>query len=198
MFAAVLQQSVSDLPPQAAAILGLVATALAAYFGGKRRGKKLLEVEEELREFLRNEGIFPSPVTSSLSEEDVDDMLQDNIEVYDGSAAPIRVRFTDESYFAPEDKSQMDNAKKYNPFEYIPYRPARYDSDDFALGYSTFASFLWGTNTVGAVFDDSNDKTYTVICYGDDTVEFYDPKEDEVLDIEDSEDQQLESGLILF
>lgn len=198
MLEAVLQQSIPQLPPQAAAVLGLIATALAAYYGGKKKGKKILEVEQELREFLRNEGIFPSPNTREISEKEVERYLKQAIPKYDGTGVPIRVRLTDNRYLAPMDQSQMERAKRLNPFEYLPYRPALFDSDNYAAAYSSFASFLWGTNTVGAVFDDTADHAYNVIIYADGTVEFYEPQDNQVVELSDEGDYQLDNGFVLL
>jgi hypothetical protein len=133
----------------------------------------------------------------------IKDRLKQKIEAYDGSAVPVRVVMTDGTYFAPTNPSTMVEAKDFNVFEYVPYRPDFFDCENFAMAYKVFSAFLWGTNCVGVAFDWSAGHAYNIIVYADGTVQLYEPQESKVVEFGDvlagsDPDYKLDNGLVLF
>lgn len=190
----------NSLGPEVAAIVVTAVAALLAYKGGKKKEaqKHIVELENNIREYLRDEGLFPSPTTSKVDKQRVDEILKENVEEYEGDAVPIRVILTDGNYYLPANKSEMVEAKRFNVFEYLPYRPDRFDCENFAAAYKTFAAFLWGTNGVATVIDWSGGHAYNIIIYATGEIEFYEPQEDRVVEIGEEEDYQMENATILL
>ena len=190
----------SYLGPEVAAIVVTAVAALLAYKGGKKKEaqKHIVELENNIRSYLRDEGLFPSPETTQVEKQRVDEILKDKIEDYNGDAVPIRVILTDGKYYLPNNKSEMVDAKTFNVFEYLPYRPDRFDCENFASAYKTFAAFLWGTNGVATVIDWSGGHAYNIIVYETGEVEFYEPQEGEVIEIGQGEKYQMDNATILL
>lgn len=187
-----------QLPTELVAISGVVVSALSAYFAGKKKGKGLFNLEKELRENLDSYGIFPSPDTTEVSRDFIGDKLEENIPDFDGSAVPVRVKYTDGNYLAPTSVPEMSDAKTFNPFDYLPYRPDIYDCENYASSYKSFAAFLWGTNTMGVVYDWSGSHAYNVIVYANGEVEFYEPQDSKVVELGSDDKYDLSSALIIL
>lgn len=194
-----------QIPPEIIGVATLLAGAAAAYFRNeqKKAKSKYLKAESDLRGFLREQGIFPNPETQEISRKFIDDALEEKIDAYDGSAVPIRTVFSDGTYYAPKNEETMIEARKFNLFEYLPYRPAFFDCENFAMAYATLSAFLWGTNCVGIAFDWSAGHAYNIIVYADGTVELYEPQESKVVEFGDvlagsESDYKLDNGLVLF
>lgn len=187
-----------QLPAQLVTIGGIVVSVLSAYLAGKKKGKGLFNLEKELRENLDSQGIFPSPDTTEVSRDFIGDKLEENIPEFDGSGVPIRVKYTDGNYLAPTSVSEMSDAKTFNPFEYLPYRPDIYDCENYASSYKSFAAFLWGTNTMGVVYDWSGSHAYNVIVYSNGEVEFYEPQDNKTVELGSEEKYKLSNALIVL
>lgn len=191
---------VDQIPPEVLALGGIVASGLTAYIAGKKKKayEKMMDFEQNLRQYLKDEDIFPSPATGEIRKSVIESALKRNIDNYDGSSVPIRTVYTDETYLAPVSRYDMSDAKSSNPFQYLPYRPSLYNSDDFGESFSVLASFLWGTNTVGTVYNQSSNHVYNIIVYGDGSVEFYEPQNGESVSPKSDSKYDLDSGLIIF
>jgi hypothetical protein len=187
-----------QLPPGTIEVAFTLIAAIAAYFGGKKKeaSRKITEFETEFRQLLRKQNIFPSPKVKRRSREYVDEALQENIEEYDGDSVPFDVYLSDNNYFLPTSPETMAEAKLFNVFEYLPYRPERFDCEDYASAYMTFTAFLFGTNSVGTVYDYSSEHAYNIIIYADGTMELFEPQTGKV--VERGEDYQLQSGFIVL
>lgn len=148
---------------------------------------KASQFEQQIRDALREGGAFPSPETKKIDPTAVESILQEEIEKNNASPVPIEVILTDNVYYAPLNKSEMDKAKKYNIFQYLPYRPEVFDTDNFATAYSVVCAFLFGTNAVATVYDTDNDNYYNIIVYADATVQYFDPTTSEVVDPQENE-----------
>ena len=191
---------IDQLPPGTIPVATTLVAAILAYFGGKKKEakRKIVEFETEFRELLREQGIFPSPDVKRRNREFVDESLKEEIEAYDGSDVPIKVYRSDGEYFLPATKDDMEEARVFNPYQYLPYRPERFDCEDYASAYAVFASFLFGTNGVGVMYDYTADHAYNVIVYSDGSIEVYEPQTGEVIDPESDEDYSLQSGLLVI
>jgi hypothetical protein len=156
------------------------------------------KIEGQIRDVIKASSKVPTPETKSIEKSAAKSILKNEVNGYNGSAAPIRAIFTDEIYFAPKTKDDMEKAKSFNIFRFLPYRPEVFDSEDFASAYSAAAAFVFGTNSIATVYDDTSDKYYNIILYANAEVEYYDPKSSEVIDPEENEEFDPESGLILL
>jgi len=188
------------LPPEVVGFIVALIAAYTAYKGGRKKEahKQFAELESNIREYLKEEGIFPSPDVVQTDKDRVNDILKAEIDNYDGSAVPVKTIFTDGNYYLPTEKEQMDEAKMFNPFEYLPYRPSRFDCENFAAAFKVFSAFLWGTNGVGMVIDWSGGHAYNVIVYSTGEIEFYEPQEGELVEIGQGEKYQMENATIMF
>lgn len=189
-----------QLPPQTVPVaVGLIAI-VASYFSGKYREgkKKLAQLETDLRQLLRDQDIFPSPKVRRETSSFVEESLKENIDGYDGGSVPFNVYTSDGTYYLPANKSTMTEAKQFNPFEYLPYRPERFDCEDYASAYMTFAAFLFGTNGVGTIYDFGAGHAYNIILYSDGSIELYEPQTGQVVEPGSEDKYSLESGMIVF
>jgi len=189
-----------QLPPGTVPLVSTIIAALVAYFGGKKKeaSKKITEFETEFRELLTEQGLFPSPKVKRESKEFVEQSLQDEIEAFDGSSVPIDLYQSDSDYYLPVSPETMKEAKAFNIFQYFPYRPERFDCEDYASAYMTFAAFLFGTNGVGTVYDYSSAHAYNIILYSNGAIELYEPQTGEVVETGPDTDYSLDSGMIVF
>ena len=189
-----------QLPPGTVPVVTVLVAAIASYFTGKKKeaSKKITEFETEFRELLTEQGIFPSPKVKRESKEFVEQALIEEIEAFDGSSVPIDLYQSDSDYFLPVSPETMKEAKTFNIFQYFPYRPTRFDCEDYASAYMTFAAFLFGTNGVGTVYDYSSAHAYNIILYSNGTIELYEPQTGEVVETGPDTDYSLKSGMIVF
>ncbi|EGQ44217.1 MAG: hypothetical protein J07AB43_02760 [Candidatus Nanosalina sp. J07AB43] len=184
-----------QLPPQTIpVVLGLIAI-LASYFGGKYKKGKL---ETNLRDLLRENDVFPSPEVVKHDSSFIEKSLKDNIDNYDESPVPFKLHTSDSTYYVPTSKATMKEAKTFNIFEYLPYRPDRFDCEDYAAAYMTFVSFFFGSNAVGTVYDFGAGHAYNIILYSDGSMELYEPQDGRVVEHSDDTKYALESGVIIF
>jgi len=189
-----------QLPPGIVPVVTVLVAAIASYFTGKKKeaSKKITEFETEFRELLTEQGIFPSPKVKRESRDFVEQSLKEEIEAFDGSSVPIDLYRSDSDYYLPVSSETMKEAKVFNIFQYLPYRPDRFDCEDYASAYMTFAAFLFGTNGVGTVYDYSSAHAYNIILYSNGTIELYEPQTGEVVETGPDTDYSLKSGMIVF
>ncbi|MDQ2053222.1 hypothetical protein [Halobellus sp. H-GB7] len=188
------------LPTAVASLLGLLLTAGAAYLGGrtKRARSAVIRFETELRRILEDKWGIPSPATRRITRSTIDQALQNAIAPYDGSNDPIRVAYTDGTWLAPI-PADVDLLRVGGVLTSIlPYRPERFDCENFAGAFRALVAFGLGTNTVGVVIDWSGGHAYNVIVDADGGVTFYEPQDDRVVEVGKEGNYQLQNALIVF
>ena len=187
------------LPPEYVAIAALTLTTTAAYLrnndGAVRR--KAIELETVLRRYARHEFGVPSPEVQGIDREEIDAALQTAIPAYDGTDDPIRVVYSDGTYLAPVETDTHLLAAAGRVPALFPYRPARYDCENFAGAYRALAAFLLGVNSVGVVYDWSAGHAYNVVVTAGGGVRFYEPQDGEWVAIGEG-NYTLENALVVF
>lgn len=188
------------LPPEVVALGGLALAALAAYLGGRNAEarRKVIKFETLLRRFLRRELSLPSPEVATSDRGMIDDALKDAIPAYDGTNDPIHTVYADGTYIAPvpEDVDMVEMLSSATAW--LPYRPERFDCENFAGAFRTLSAFVSGVNTVGVVYDWSGGHAYNVIVDSEGNVTFYEPQDDREVSLGESDAYSLENGLIVF
>ncbi len=189
-----------SLPPEVVALGGLALAALAAYLGGRNAEarRKVIKFETLLRRFLRRELSVPSPEVEQVGRGHLDDALKANIPGYDGTNDPIHVVYADGTYLAPKPADVELIKMLATATSLLPYRPERFDCENFAGAFRTLAAFVAGVNSVGVVYDWTAGHAYNVIIDTEGTVYLFEPQEDREVMLGESEDYQLENGLIVF
>ncbi|ELZ84398.1 hypothetical protein C453_12666 [Haloferax elongans ATCC BAA-1513] len=186
------------VPPAVASIIALAMTALGAFLAGRKgRAHDLaVDVETELRELFDEQGVFPSPATAEVDRDDVDAALAEAIPRYEESTT-IETVFSDGTYLAPVAADVPLLRTLAGGVSWLPYRPERFDCEQYAQAFAVFTAFLAGTNTVGIVLDWSGNHAYNVIVTAAGGVRFYDPYEDTFVAIGEGK-YRLENALIIF
>lgn len=188
-----------QLPSIGVPLVATVAAVVSAYLGSRSESGKraAIKFETELRRIVDRQLGIPTPATQELSEEDLDAALVEAIPDYDGGDGPIDVVTSDGIWFAPvADDLGLVRTLASAP-QWLPYRPERFDCENFAAAFRTLAAFIGGVNTVGVVYDWSAGHAYNVIVDSTGDVQFYEPQSDEVVPI-GGDDYVLEDALIVF
>lgn len=85
--------------------------------------------------------------------------------------------FVDEHYFAPEGP-----VKRFTEIlSILPYRPERYDCEDYSGLYKTIYAFALGINSVGLVVDWTGGHAYNVLITSDGKARLIEPQNNEVV-----------------
>lgn len=187
------------IPSAVAPILGLIVAVISAYLGSRsERGKRAaIQFETELRRIVDRRLGIPTPSTQELSEDDLDDALVEAIPAYDGSSDPVDVVYSDGIWLAP-DPADVDLLQSLtSATQWLPYRPERFDCENFAAAFRTLSAFVAGSNTVGVVYDWSSEHAYNVLVDSSGEVYIYEPQDDRTVDIGE-EKYELENALIVF
>lgn len=192
---------IDQIPPELVALGGTALAAGAAYFGGKRREamKKVANFETELRKYIEKELGFDSPEVQEVGRDFIKTMLEEEIPNYSKDEdGPVTTYFSDGTYYIPKNKVDMKNAKMYNFYSLFPYRPDRFDCDNYSESWKNLVPLIWGTNGVGDVRDHSAGHAYNIIVYSDGTIEFFEPQESKVVKLGEDDRYQLEEGVVRF
>lgn len=83
----------------------------------------------------------------------------------------------DKHYFAP-DRLMVDMTKLVG---LLPYRPERFDCEDYAALYKVVHSFVLGVNAVGIVIDWSGGHAYNIVIKSDGSVSLIEPQSNTVV-----------------
>ena len=189
----------SQLPTIVAPLIATITAIIGAYFGtrSKKGQRAAIAFETRIRRILRRQLNIPSPRTRELSEDELDQALAAAIPAYEGNEYPIDVVTSDGTYLAPVASDIGLVRQLAGVVEWLPYRPERFDCENFGGAFRTLAAFITGVNTVGIVYDWSSDHAYNVIIDADGEAVFYEPQSDEIVTIGQG-NYQLETALIVF
>lgn len=193
------EQLPTQLPSIVAPLFATITAIIGAYFGtrSKKGQRAAIEFETRVRRILRRQLNIPSPRTREISEDELDQALAAAIPAYEGNEYPIDVVTSDGTLLAPLAADVSIVRMLAGATEWLPYRPERFDCENFAGAFRVLAAFIAGTNTIGIVYDWSGDHAYNVIINADGEAVFYEPQDDEIVDIGQG-NYELENGLIVF
>ena len=111
-------------------------------------------------------------VESSFIEDAVNAHAQDH-----GIDTDIDWVWLDKHYFAPH--TLVTDAARLTGV--LPYRPERFDCEDFAALYKVMHAFVLGVNSVGIVVDWTGGHAYNVVIMSDGAVNLVEPQNGEVI-----------------
>jgi hypothetical protein len=165
----------SYLTPYLAELLVSVLGITIAYLGGKKREarKHLINAEDTVRDLAEQRLNLPSPETEPITSERIRAAIADAVT----PDATIDIYLTDKTWFAPLPSELPLLRDIAGSVSWLPYRPARFDRDNYAQTYATVASLVAGVNTVGVFIDLNSDSIYVVIVDADANATFYEPRE---------------------
>jgi len=190
---------IDAVAPEAVAIVGVVCAAIVAYLRGNTdtARRKIITAETQLRAWMRTDIGLPTPAVEELDRTTIDTALETAIPAHNGTQSPIRTAYTDGTYLAPvaEDRPLLRAIGTLTSL--LPYRPARFDCENFAGLYRALVAFVLGTNTIGVVYDWSGGHAYNVVVTADAEVHFYEPNGDEWVDIGEGP-YTLTNALVVF
>jgi hypothetical protein len=171
-----------------------IAAPVATYLFGTKRGRQATRtLETELRDVLSEYGV-PDAEQTKIPKPDLEAAVRE--------AAPddadLEFDTLDGTYYAPEPGSIALVRNVASVLSFLPYRPERYDCEDFAkFGWVLPALFL-GVNSVGFVVDYSGGHAYNVVVDSDGDAIFFEPQSGDVVRIGSEDKYSLERGEVLF
>ena len=168
-----LEELQAALGPEVLAIIGVSVAAVIAYLRGDmaRALSSVIDVETQLRNLLSEEFASVVPSSTEVSQEDIEAAVSDQY----GEAAAEDILFLDGRYFST-DSEGFDSMDRLDVIEYLPYRPARFDCENFADLFKTTSALIFGVNTVGVVIDWSGGHAYNIVYLEDGSVFLYEPQ----------------------
>jgi hypothetical protein len=171
------------LQPEVLALLGGAAAVIVAYFNGNlsRAADEAEAFETDLRNYIANNASVPLPDNEEVSGDDIRSAI---LEEYGDEAANATMLF-DGTYYAT-DRSGFDAMTRFDPTNFLPYRPARFDCENFAMLFQSLSAFLFGVNSVGTVIDWSGGHAYNIVYLTDGSLLLYEPQTDEVVEVGDA------------
>jgi len=187
------------LQPEVLALLGGAAAVVIAYLNGNisRAADEAQAFETDLRNYLAENASVTLPTNDEVSGEDIESAIR---ETYGDDAADSTMLF-DGTYYTT-DRDGFDAMVRFDPTNLLPYRPSRFDCENFAMLFQTLSAFLFGVNSVGTVIDWSGGHAYNIVYLNDGSVLLYEPQTDEIVDVggelSGNETYQMERVDIIF
>jgi hypothetical protein len=86
--------------------------------------------------------------------------------------------FVDKYYFAPH--TLVSDVGRITGV--LPYRPERFDCEDYAALYKVLHAFVLGVNAIGIVVDWTGGHSYNIVILSDGTVKLIEPQNGKVVD----------------
>jgi len=163
------------LTPEIVSIGTLIISIGAYYLEGKtgKASDAAIRLETKLRAIMRRKYGIPNPHITEVTREDIKEALTTQTD-YDPEN--IDLIFSDGTYLAPRE-SDMDTIQKVTWLtKFLPYRPERFDCEDFAKAYDVLVAFVLGVNSIGVVYDWSGGHAYNIIVTSEGKVRFIDPQ----------------------
>jgi len=184
------------LTPTTAAATASIVAIVSLYVKSLRGGNKNdIEAETKIREIVSEHGI-PSPEGDQISEEKMLNAVRDAMpEGYDDEITDYTL---DGTYFSPN-KEELDELRLLAGWiEYLPYRPERFDCEDFGFGFYVLSRFIGGVNSVGVVIDWESVHAYNVVVDSDGNAYWYEPMEDQFVEAGEDNHGLSDDILIIF
>ena len=183
------------LTPEIASIGTLIISIVAYYLEGKtgKASDAAITLETKLRAMLRKRYGVPTAHVTEVGRGHIKDALSKQT---DYNPEDIDLIFSDGTYLAPQE-SDMDTIQKVTYLtKFLPYRPERFDCEDFAKAYDVLVAFVLGVNSIGVVYDWSGGHAYNVIVTSEGKVRFIDPQYKEYSP--ELEEYSFENATIVF
>ncbi|MFA1612065.1 hypothetical protein [Halobellus rubicundus] len=170
------------IPTAVASLAAAALAVLVAYLRGrtKKARNAIIDLETAFREFIREELdlVGVSPAQAELSRAELESALTSALDGYHPTEdSPVDVRVWDGRHFAPAPEALDSLATIGRVLETMPYRPARFDCENFAGFYWSFAPLIFGVNTVALVNDTSAGHAYNLIVDAEGGIHVYEPQD---------------------
>jgi len=188
------------LQPESIALGGVSLAAVAAFV--KKYGSQLVgnpELEDAVRNFISNEtdGTIPETIPVKKSH------LKERVSAKYGEELVEESYFLDGEYWTTT-RSGFGQVAALDLIENLPYRPARFDCENYAFLFQTLTAFVFGVNTVGVVLDFEAGHAYNMVYTNDGSLRLYEPQDGTFVEVGDSldadEDSEytLENSVVIF
>jgi len=161
------------LDPAVVSILGLAAAILgmAALPTARRR-----VAETAIRGLLAR--WIGTPTSESIGESTLREAVHEHIDRSD-----VRIVTADGSYYATDRDGVRSLAQIGDALDWLPYRPERFDCEEYAELLVALAAFVGGVNACGVVYDWSGSHAYTVFVTSDGEAVFVESQTGEIVDV---------------
>lgn len=110
----------------------------------------------------------------------------------------VTIKFTDTNYYAPTPSSVPAIQALGSAQVWLPYRPDRFDCENYAQAVSVLSAFVAGANAVGVVIDWGGNHAYNAIVDSEGELYFYEPQSLRMVELGESERYQFEHALVIF
>jgi hypothetical protein len=176
------------IPTAVVSLAALACTAIAAYLRGQSSAARnaVIDLETAVREFVREDLALTgvSPAQAELSRAEFETALAAALDGYHPTEdSPVDVRVWDGRHFAPAPAALDSLATIGTVLEAFPYRPARFDCENFAGFYWSLVPLVFGVNTVGLVNDTSAGHAYNLIVDSAGGVHVFEPQDATLLEV---------------
>jgi len=171
------------LQPEVLALLGGAAAVVIAYLNGNisRATSEAMDFETDLRNFIVDNVSITLPVNKQVDGSDIESAIRAE---YGDDVADATMLF-DGTYYATNEKG-FEAIARFDITNFLPYRPARFDCENFAMLFQSLSAFLFGINAVGTVIDWSGGHAYNIVYLTDGSVLLYEPQTDETVEVGDA------------
>jgi hypothetical protein len=180
---------VSDitLDPVVVSILGLAAAivGVAALPTARRR-----VAETAIRRLLAQ--WIDTPTSEPIKKSTLWGAVHEHIDPKD-----VQFVTADGSYYATDRDGVESLARIGDALDWLPYRPDRFDCEEFAELVVALAAFVGGVNAVGVVYDWSGSHAYNVVVTTDDEAIFVESQTGEIVSVGEG-DYALDDATIIF
>jgi len=175
------------LDPAVVSILGLAAATLgvAAIPTARRR-----VAETAVRGLLAR--WIDTPTSQPIEENTIREAVHEHID-----ASDVRIVTADGSYYATNRDGVESLARIGDALDWLPYRPERFDCEEYAELVVMLAAFVGGVNAVGVVYDWSGSHAYTVFVTSDGEAIFVESQTGEIVDVGEGS-YALDDATIIF
>jgi len=148
-----------ELPPELIGIVVTISGALGIYYRKRIMGNASeAETETALRNYLANAGL-PTPKQTEVSKQHVLESINEAVPDEDADILTL-----DGTYYAPTTRAEAEKMLILGDIlDYFPYRPDRFDCENYALFLSSLTALIFGVNTVALVVDWSEGYAYNLV-----------------------------------
>ncbi|AFH21856.1 hypothetical protein OSG_eHP11_00045 [environmental Halophage eHP-11] len=175
------------LDPAVVSIFGLAAAILgvAALPTARRR-----VVETTIRRLLAR--WVDTPTSEPIEESTIREAVHDHIDPSD-----VRIVTADGSYYATDRDGVESLARIGDALDWLPYRPDRFDCEEYAELLVAIAAFVGGVNACGVVYDWSGGHAYNVVVTTDGEAIFVESQTGEIVTVGEGS-YALDDATIIF
>jgi len=175
------------LDPAVVSIVGLAAAivGVAAIPTARRR-----VVETTIRRLLAR--WIDTPTSEPIKKSTLWGAVHEHIDPKD-----VRIVTADGSYYATDGDGVESLARIGDALDWLPYRPDRFDCEEYAELVVALAAFGAGVNAVGVVYDWSGGHAYNVVVTSDSEAVFVESQTGEIVDVGEG-NYALDDATVIF